>query len=699
MSNDKDKDEGGIPLSVKGATDIDPWLEPFAQELLRRRTIADNWIKKFDETEGGLLKLADSYKEYGLHANQNDHSISYKEYAPNAIGASLIGDFNDWNHDSHKMQRDAFGNFTIILPPRENGDFAIPHDSRVKILLTLPDGSKVARLPPWIRRSTQPPKEYKNPTFESRFWNPSKEEIYHFKNARPLLPTSLKIYEAHVGISTPEPKVGTYKEFTKNILPKIKELGYNTLQLMSIMEHAYYASFGYQITSFFAISSRFGTPEELKELIDTAHGLGIRVLLDIVHSHASKNVEDGLNMFDGTDYYLFHGGSKGVHDQWDSRLFNYGNYETLRFLLSNLKFYLDEYNFDGFRFDGVTSMLYLHHGVGEGFSGNYNEYLNEFSKVDREAVAYLMLACDLCTEFAKLQKTSITTIAEDVSGYPTLCLPRSSGGVGFDYRLSMSIPDMWIKLLKHSKDEDWNMGDIVHTLTNRRYGEKCVAYAESHDQALVGDKTLAFWLMDKEMYTNMSTLTPLTPCVDRGLALHKMIRLITHSLGGEAYLNFEGNEFGHPEWLDFPRIGNNDSYHYARRQFNLIEDDLLRYKFLFYFDCAMNNTEANYGWLNYPQAYVSLKHEVDKVIVYERNNLLFIFNFHPTNSFTDYRVGLNGTGKFKVILSTDDEKFGGHGRIDKAVEHFTTPYNWNNRNNFLQVYLPTRTALVLAKID
>ncbi|ODV86287.1 glycoside hydrolase family 13 protein [[Candida] arabinofermentans NRRL YB-2248] len=685
-----------VPSSVQGVVGIDPWLEPFTEELAYRRKLADDWLIKLDNTEGGLSKFADSYKQMGFHVNA-DNSITYKEYAPNAVGACLIGDFNDWSHHANVMTKDEFGFFKVIVPAID-GRPAIPHDSRVKIYMTLPTGEKIDRLPVYINRATPPPKEYGHSNYEARFWNPDAQ--YVFKHKRPELPDSLKIYEAHVGISTPEPRIGTYKEFTKNVLPMIKDLGYNTVQLMSIMEHAYYASFGYQITSFFAISSRFGTPEDLKELIDTAHSLGIRVLLDIVHSHASKNVTDGLNMFDGTDYCYFHAGPKGVHDQWDSRLFNYGHYETLRFLLSNLKFYLEEYRFDGFRFDGITSMLYKHHGIGEGFSGNYSEYLDPWGPVDKESLTYMMLANDLCREYSKSNNCTITTVAEDVSGYPTLCMSRDAGGVGFDYRLAMSIPDMWIKLLKHAKDEEWDLAAITHTLSNRRYKEKCIAYAESHDQALVGDKTLAFWLMDAEMYTNMSCLSELTPVVDRGLQLHKMIRLITQSLGGEAYLNFEGNEFGHPEWLDFPRVGNDQSYHYARRQFNLIHDDNLRYKLLYNFDKAMNETETKYVWMNCEPAYVSLKHDGDKVVVFERNNKLFIFNFHPTNSYTDYRVGIERAGTYRIILNSDRAEFGGHDRIDEAKsEFFTTPFGWNGRQNYIQVYLPSRTALVLSLVE
>lgn len=683
---------------VKGALDLDSYLEPYKQPLIDRQLKFRNALKDIDSNQGSLLEFASSYKKYGIHANA-DKSITIVQYIPDVEAVSLVGDFNDWNIDSHPLQKvDDYGKWSLTIPAIK-GEFAIPHDSRYKIAMKLPTGEVVHRLDPWVQRATQPPKE-DGFIYEGRFWNPT--ATYKFKHQRPKFNNKegIRIYEAHVGISTPEPTIGSYKNFTQNVLPVIAKLGYNTIQLMAIMEHAYYASFGYQVTNFFAISSRFGTPEDLKELIDTAHSLGIQVLLDVVHSHSSKNVDDGLNMFNGTDYYLFHGGAKGNHDLWDSRLFNYSNIETLRFLLSNLKFYLDTYQFDGFRFDGVTSMLYKHHGLSFGFSGDYNEYFNP-EWVEEETLTYLMLAHELFGQVGKQEDYKFVSIAEDVSGMPTLCLPIKDGGIGFDYRLSMAIPDMWIKILKHLSDDQWDIANIVFTLTNRRHGEKCITYCESHDQALVGDKSIAFWLMDKEMYTNMSLLSERTQVIDRGMQLHKLIRLITFSLGGEGYLNFEGNEFGHPEWLDFPRVGNQESYHYARRQFNLIDDDLLRYKQLFAFDAAMLSVDRDYGVLDTPQAYVSLKNEGDKILVFERNGLLFIFNFHHSNSYADYKVGVDIPGTYQVVLNSDKEEFGGHGRVEeldaegKPIQYFTNPESWNNRGNSMFVYIPSRSALIL----
>ncbi|GAA5956389.1 hypothetical protein JCM3765_005648 [Sporobolomyces pararoseus] len=663
----------------------DEYLAPFEAAIQHRNDKFENWVQAINQHEGGFDKFSKGYEKYGFIVEKNG-DITYREWAPNALTANLVGDFNNWDRNSNPMKKNDFGVFETVIPAVK-GQPAIPHNSKVKVSMTIPGGERIERLPAWSKRVVQDMKV--SPLYDAVFWNPA--QTYKFKNKRPPVPRATKIYEAHVGISSPEPKIGSYEEFTRDVLPRIKALGYNTIQLMAIMEHAYYASFGYQVTSFFAISSRYGTPEQLMELIDTAHGMGITVLLDVVHSHASNNSLDGLNMFDGSSHQYFHEGPKGRHELWDSRLFNYGSHEVLRFLLSNLRFYMEVYQFDGFRFDGVTSMMYTHHGIGTGFSGGYHEYFGD--NVDEEAVVYLMLANTMIHE---LYPNSIT-IAEDVSGMPALCRTVKEGGIGFNYRLSMAVPDMWIKLLKESKDDmSWDLGNICFTLTNRRYKEKSICYAESHDQALVGDKTLAFWLMDKEMYTNMSDLTELTIIVDRGLALHKMIRLITHALGGEGYLNFEGNEFGHPEWLDFPRAGNNDSYQHARRQFNLIDDDLLRYKYLWRFDQSMNQLEDQFQWLSSPQAYISLKNESDKVCVFERGNLLFVFNFHPTDSFTDYRVGTDWAGKYKVVLSSDDKYFGGHDRIDKSVEHFTTPMEWNGRKNWLQLYIPSRTVQVLA---
>ncbi|CAI2723355.1 unnamed protein product [Schistosoma spindalis] len=668
--------------NIQNLLQLDPWLEPFKYEIKRRYKCFLDHMKWINDVSG-LEEFTQGYKEFGVHV-RDDGSIYCKEWAPGAKELYLRGDFNGWQEFTHPFKNVGFGKWELTIPSA-NGSPVIKHLSKIKLLVVAQDGRRLDRLSPWAPYV----KCFEgNIIYDQLLYNPS--ERYQLKYPHPPRPESLRIYECHIGISSSEPVVASYSHFKENILPRIKDLGYNAIQIMALMEHAYYASFGYQVTSFFAASSRFGTPEELRSMVDEAHRLGIVVLLDVVHSHASKNTNDGLNQFDGTNACYFHDLGRGTHELWDSRLFNYTELEVLRFLMSNLRWWIEEYGFDGFRFDGVMSMLYHHHGLMTNFSGHYGEYFG--LSVDTESFTYLMLA----NHFLHEKYPFIITIAEEVSGMPTLCRPVSEGGGGFDYRLAMAIPDKWIELLKKYKDEDWNMGNLVHTLTNRRYGELNIAYAECHDQALVGDKTLSFWLMDKEMYFSMSTLSPPNLIIDRGIALHKLIRFITHTLGGEGYLNFMGNEFGHPEWLDFPRAGNNSSYHYARRQWNLVDDPLLRYKYLNNFDRAMQHLEEKYGWLAAPQAYVSRKNEGDKVIAFERAGVLFVFNFHPTQSFTDYKIGVDAPGKYHIVLDSDQEEFGGFKRIDQSVDVFTRNEPWDNRRNCVFLYLPSRTCMALA---
>ncbi|KAF7408773.1 hypothetical protein HZH66_003310 [Vespula vulgaris] len=668
----------------------DPYLKPYEKDIRRRYALFKDYIEKIEAGDGNLKNFSTAYDIYGIHINK-DNSVTAREWAPGAQELFLTGDFNGWDKTKTPYKKLEYGKWELHLPPNPDGSSPLKHLSEVKIIVKDHNNELLERLSPWATYVTQPADRSEGTTFKQRIWHPNPENVYKFHHPKPKKPESLRIYECHVGIATQELRVGTYLEFAKKTIPRIVKQGYNAIQLMAIMEHAYYASFGYQVTSFYAASSRYGTPEELKELVDEAHAHGLYVLLDMVHSHASKNTLDGLNMFDGTDSCFFHTGGRGQHPLWDSRLFNYAEYEVLRFLLSNLRWYISEYGFDGFRFDGVTSMLYHSRGFGQGFSGHYDEYYS--LNVDVEGVVYLMLANHMLHDIYP----EIATIAEDVSGMPGVCRPVAEGGVGFDYRLGMAIPDKWIKLLKETKDEDWNVGDICWTLSNRRWMEKTVAYCESHDQALVGDKTIAFWLMDKEMYTHMSSLSPPSNIINRGIALHNMIMLITHSLGGEAYLNFMGNEFGHPEWLDFPRAGNADSYHYARRQWNLVDDELLKYKFMNNWDRDVNNLEEKYGWLHANPGYVSWKHEDDKLIVFDRAGLTFVFNFHPTKSFADYTIGVRQLGAHKIVLCSDNTEYGGENRVDNNVKHFVNPEPYSGLPHRMMIYIPCRTAIVYAQ--
>lgn len=675
------------PPDGTGITRIDPTLKPYARKLRDRHAYYRAGLEKLDAA-GGLLgsaSLGHAYFGFNRGELYGKAGVWYREWAPGALQLRLIGDFNNWDRNAHPMVRDQWGVWSLFLPDDRFGG-RLTHGSRVKVHVVAEDGSTQDRIPAYIRRVMQEPPD--RGQFVGQYWDPSRP--YKFVNEPPVLKGGLRIYEAHVGMSSEEMRVANYLHFTEKILPRVKKLGYNAIQLMAVQEHPYYGSFGYHVSSFFAPSSRFGTPEDLKLLIDTAHGLGLLVVMDIVHSHAVKNVHEGLNLFDGTEYQYFHARGRGDHPAWDSKLFDYSKFEVQRFLLSNCRYWLEEFNFDGFRFDGVTSMMYLDHGLGKAFS-SYDDYFND--NIDKDAVAYLAFANDLVH---KLRADAIT-IAEDVSGMPGMARPVEDGGIGFDYRLAMGLPDYWIKLLKEKKDEQWNLGELYHTLLNRRVGEKHVAYAESHDQALVGDKTIAFWLMDKEMYWSMDQNSQ-NLVIDRGMALHKMIRLITFSLGGEGYLNFMGNEFGHPEWIDFPREGNNWSYYYARRQWSLADNELLRYPALQRFDQAMLQLDIRYNLLNDPLIEQLLIHEENKQLVFRRGPLVFVFNFHPTNSYTDWRIPVPDQNDYQLILNTDSKQFGGHGLATDDMKFPWQDVATGGRKQSVQIYVPSRNAQVLAPV-
>ena len=659
----------------------DPWLTPYKDAIEGRYQYVVNKEKSL--TNNGKMSLsefASGYLYFGLH--KTTKGWIFREWAPNATAIYLIGTFNNWQKcEEYKLTRIANGVWEIILPSEK-----LNHQDLYKLWVEW-NGGCGERIPAWTRRAVQDPD---SKIFSAQVWNP--ENPYKFKTKKFKPNTSpLMIYECHIGMGTNEEKVGSYNEFRKNVLPRVVKDGYNAIQIMAIQEHPYYGSFGYHVSSFFAASSRFGTPDELKQLIDEAHEQGIAVIMDIVHSHAVKNEVEGLGRFDGSYNLYFHDDGRREHPAWDSLCFDYGKNEVLHFLLSNCKFWMEEYKFDGFRFDGVTSMLYYSHGLGEAFC-NYGDYYNGHQ--DGDAIAYLTLANKLIHEVNK----NAITIAEEVSGMPGLAAKIEDGGYGFDYRMAMNIPDFWIKTIKEKKDEDWYPSAIWWETTNRRADEKTISYAESHDQALVGDKTIIFRLIDADMYWHMQK-DDHNFMVERGIALHKMIRLVTASTINGGYLNFMGNEFGHPEWIDFPREGNGWSYKYARRQWDLVDNMDLKYHYLGDFDREM--VELNRSVKNFQDTPIQKvwDNDGDQILAYMRKDLVFVFNFSPNKSFTDYGF-LTPKGEYEVVLNTDDPKFGGFGLNDDSVHHFTLfdPLYKKEKKEWLKLYIPARSAMVLRKV-
>ena len=663
-----------------GLVKNDSWLEPYEAAIVGRHEHA---LYKLNElTNNGKQSLSDfasGYLYFGLH--RTDKGWVFREWAPNATAIYLVGDFNSWTELApYQLKPKKNGVWEINLPSR-----AMKHGDLYKLHIHW-NGGEGERIPAWTNRVVQ---DDVTKIFSAQVWAPEEQYQWKVKKFKPNT-SPLLIYECHIGMAQDAEKVGTYTEFKDNVLPRIIQDGYNCIQIMAIAEHPYYGSFGYHVSNFFAPSSRFGTPEELKALIDEAHRNGITVIMDIVHSHAVKNEFEGLGNFAGDPCQYFMQGGRREHPAWDSLCFDYGKNEVIHYLLSNCKYWLEEFHFDGFRFDGVTSMLYYSHGLGEAFGG-YGDYYNGHE--DDEAIAYLTLANQLIHEV----NPRAITIAEEVSGMPGLAAPFKDGGYGFDYRMAMNIPDYWIKTIKELKDEDWKPSSMFWELTNRRADEKTISYAESHDQALVGDKTIIFRLIDADMYWHFKKGDE-NFTVSRGIALHKMIRLLTASTINGGYLNFMGNEFGHPEWIDFPREGNGWSHKYARRQWNLVDNHDLCYHYLGDFDSAMIHLIGGMKGFQKTAVQEVWHNDGDQVLAYTRGDLLFVFNFSPDKSFADYGF-LVKEGSYRVVLNTDSDAFGGNNLTDDSVEHFTISDSLyaKQHKGWLKLYIPARTAVVLKK--
>jgi len=661
--------------------DNDPYLEAYRGIIQNR--ISDIRNKKQDliQDHVSLSDFANGHHYFGLHKTKQGWIC--REWAPNATAIIFISESTGWIDSGSEFHFTNIGKgiWELYL----NSNF-LKHQDKYKLLVRW-NGGEAHRLPIWINRVVQ---DEHSKTFNAQVWSPANPFIWQHPSPTKLPDETILIYEAHVGMSSEEGKVNNFRNFADSLIPKIASLGYNVIQLMAIQEHPYYGSFGYHVSNFFAMSSRFGTPEDLKYLIDSAHGEGISVIMDIVHSHAVKNTLEGPGLFDGQPGMYFHTDERRDHPAWDSLCFDYSRNETLHFLLSNCKYWLEEYHFDGFRFDGITSMLFYDHGLGKSFS-SYDQYFD--SGVDTDAVIYLGLANELIREV----NPNAITIAEDMSGMPGLSVKINEGGIGFSHRLAMGIPDFWIKYIKEKSDESWNINEIFHELTNRRQDEKTISYTESHDQALVGDKTIIFRLADNEMYTSMAVNSN-SLIIDRAIALHKLIRLITLTSSGGGYLNFMGNEFGHPEWIDFPREGNAWSYQYARRQWSLAESRDLKYLSLNKFDSAMIHFWRQNPHLATLAPRIIHGNESDQVLAFERGEYLFIFNFNPGNSFSDYGIPCEGAD-YEFILNTDRKEFSGHERINESIVLESFPLKQSDHEYQLMIYLPNRTAFVLKKMQ
>lgn len=650
-----------VPSAAWARTDRGLW--PHWPVILRRHALFEEAVRTIERTEGSLHAFCFANGIHRLGLQRARGGWLHREWAPAALAVSLVGDFNGWDASAHPCARDGDGVFEVFV--REP---ALRVGSRYKLALRVraADGGEelVMRMPAWAR-CTQQDRE----TGEFCALVPADLLAFAWRHPRPPPRAAPRVYEAHVGISSAEPTIAGWTHFRQRVLPRLVRLGYDALLLIGVLEHGFYGSFGYQVTSFFAPSSRFGSPHELQQLVDAAHGYGLLVLFELVHSHASANTREGLSALD-----YFAEGELGWHAEWGTRMFDYTRLEVLRFLLSQVAWFAEAYRVDGFRFDAVSAAIYQHRSLGGRgkFDSGYAEYFGEGADVDVAALVYFQLVNHMTHE---LVRPPLLTIAEEHSGLPGLCAAVSELGVGFDFRQAMGVPPLWERLLSAPPSARMGMAELVTVHCRRRDEERRLAYCECHDQSFVGGKSLAFRLMGASMYEHMSCIGAAPPEVERGMALHAMSRLLTLSLGGEAYLNFIGNEFGHPEWIDFPREGNGHSMHMARRRWDLADNPLLRYSQLQAFDASMHALQAERQWLRAPAPRGLAEGdcwccEQRQSIWFGRGGLLFVFNFHPLDAATVVAPLCDGDAALappRRLLESDDPRFGGRDRPTEAA--------------------------------
>lgn len=664
----------------------DAELSPYVDILLRRRDRFTAETARLRAEHGSLRDYADLHLTLGMHKIMDENGLPcwrLREWMPAATSLWLTTDrlkFQRWARYAFRRVS-ADGLWELVVPAEE-----LPHGAYMELRVLpdaegSPDGRPQRRVPAFARWVEQDAEVLEQ--WCARVWDPPEPYVFRHDD-RPRSLEFPRIYEAHVGIAQPylgrtERSVGSYAAFARHILPRIRDGGYTAVQLMAVAEHPLYKSFGYQVSSYFAPSSRFGLPDDFKALVDEAHRLGLAVILDITHSHAAPNTEQGLARYD-TGPYLF----ADKDNQWGTVSFDYGKEMTRRFLLSNCRYWMEEYHVDGFRFDAVGNMIYLDHGFGDDFShvGRCFYTAAGSNRVDQDGVLYLELANTLVHE---LRPQSLT-IAEEFSGMPGMTSPPSEGGLGFDHRFAMGIPDFWGKFIKEGR----SVGMLWYEMTNRRRYERTISYVACHDQCINGKDAMIWRLIGDEMYTQMSCLRD-SWNTSRGLALYKLMRLVTLATAAHGYLSFMGDEFGHPEWIDGEA--------YAHRQWHLAERDDLRYADLAAFDrdCLREIVGRH---LEQFRTQVRLRHldEDSRTLAFERDRLLFVFNFHELHSQPALELWVT-PGKYVEMLSSDEPRYSGHGNMvlaDPPVEHFSDPHSGSTEQR-IGVYLPPLTALTLLR--
>lgn len=618
------------------------------------------------------IDLFKSGKHYRLYEklgarpvmSEGQQGVYFALWAPNAQSVSVVGGFNGWNRDSHPMQPrwDGSGIWEVFIPGIGEGEV-------YKYYLVSTNGYAVEKADPYGYQTEIPPKTASVVRGLDYKWKDSKWLQQREKQS--ILDQPLSIYELHPG--SWRRKEGneflSYHELAQELPKYCRELGFTHVELMPVMEHPFYGSWGYQLTGYFAPSSRYGSPQDFMFLVDALHQAGIGVILDWVPSHFPSD-EHGLGYFDGTHLYEHPDPRKGFHKDWNSLIFNYGRNEVRSFLISNALYWLDKYHIDGLRVDAVASILYLD------YSRNHGEWEpNEFGgRENLDAISFIKDFNDA----VHTQQPHTFTVAEESTAFPGVTAPTYEGGLGFDLKWMMGwMHDTLSYFQKDPMYRSWHQGQLAFSI-HYAFSEKFVLPL-SHDEVVYGKNSLINKMPGDEW--------------QKFANLRLLFSYMWGHPGGK--LLFMGGEFGQQhEWRhDFSLDWHEHEQGNLQQGVSVLLQELNQ---LYQTEPALyqnNYAPEGFEWVDFNDmsnsVFCWLRKGSDT-----KEQLLFIGNFTP-NVLKNYRVGVPQSGRYAELFNSDDWKYGGSGVRNTNLE--TAPVSRHGREHSLSLKLPPLGVVVLKR--
>lgn len=615
-------------------------------------------IKKSDEWEQVSISEMDQYlfsqgthydiyKKLGAHFSEEKgvKGVFFAVWAPHAAAVHVIGEFNGWNEESHPMKKEGPGGIHSLFVP------GVQENTLYKFLITTEKGEKLYKADPFANYAEMRPgnaskiTSLKGFAWEDEKWEENRDKLNVFEQP-------IAIYECHIGSWMKHPD-GTedgfynYREFADRLVEYLKEMRYTHVELMGIAEHPFDGSWGYQVTGYYAPTSRYGTPKDFMYLVNRLHKIGVGVILDWVPAHFATDAF-GLGCFDGTCIFEDPDPRKGEHPEWGTKIFNYGKAEVKNFLIANVLFWLREFHIDGVRVDAVASMLYLDYGKKDGewcpnkFGGNKNLEAIEFFKHLNSVV--------------RGTYPGFLTIAEESTAWPKVTGDIEDGGLGFTFK--------------------WNMGwmhDFCEYMKLDPYFRKDNHYAMTFAMTYNESENYILPLSHDEVVHLKCSMVNKMP----GYHVDKYANLrvgYTYMFGHSGKkLLFMGQDFGQErEWSEARELDWFLLQEPLNRGMKEFMGELLKMYRKYPCLYTIDNSWKGFEWMNADDkdrsTYTFVRRTKDG-----RNNLLFVLNMTPM-TWENYQISVPAKKKYKLVLNSDEERFGGNGhKIPEVVEAKAKP--------------------------